>query len=608
MSRSNYHEQYRYDPVGNITEMLHSAAGDGSWRRRYEYGEINFNNRLSKTSIGQTVDLYSYDLHGNMTSMQHLPSMTWNFKDHLASTQTQIVKNGGHAGTTYYIYDSGGQRARKVDESGKRRADRVYLGGFEIYREYASDGSSVTLERTTLHVMDDKHRVALVESRNKETTIRYQFDNHLGSSCLELDDAGSVITYEEYYPFGSTSYQAGRSVAEVSLKRYRFTGRERDEETGFSYHKARYYAPWLARWISCDPIGIDDSTNVYQYVKGDPVIWVDDTGTQRNQLWLAEQKNFEITPVATRTGRGITPRQQAARRGIDDAFGPGNGMDWGHPANQTHGTTRAGQSPPLRPQPSSENRASYQDKLAKQAARERGEFVRDAKGVDTTVKAGTKFEQPPPRPFEDPMSKYADTIEQRVSPTTTPRAEPSARPIGEANPNQLEFRFDQPQPASPSPSKGATGSRSPLGSVLQIAGIAAIVGQVFKDLHEGDTGAAVDDLAIGGTVSYALAKIPALVPLAIMVSTISAYDDEVQEHANSVGQWVENKVGSRYVGAFAASLAATGESLFQGTFGAVGRSIGEGAAAAYLEVSTRLTSDEYTFVPWKSQLWADIFD
>ena len=44
-----------------------------------------------------------------------------------------------------------------------------------------------------------------------------------------------IISYEEYYPYGSTSYQAGRSAAEVSLKRYRYTGMERDEETGL-YH------------------------------------------------------------------------------------------------------------------------------------------------------------------------------------------------------------------------------------------------------------------------------------------------------------------------------------------------------------------------------------
>ena len=63
--------------------------------------------------------------------------------------------------------------------------------------------------------------------------IRYQFGNHLGSASLELDDQAQIISYEEYYPYGSTSYQAVRSQTEVSLKRYRYTGKERDEETGF---------------------------------------------------------------------------------------------------------------------------------------------------------------------------------------------------------------------------------------------------------------------------------------------------------------------------------------------------------------------------------------
>ena len=120
------------------------------------------------------------------------------------------------------------------------------------------------LERETLHIMDDKQRIALVETRTIDShhasplttqLIRYQFGNHLGSASLELDEQEQIISYEEYYPYGSTSYQAGRSAAEVSLKRYRYTGMERDEETGFSYHGARYYAPWLGRWVSCDPSG-----------------------------------------------------------------------------------------------------------------------------------------------------------------------------------------------------------------------------------------------------------------------------------------------------------------------------------------------------------------
>ena len=81
--------------------------------------------------------------------------------------------------------------------------------------------------------MDDKQRIALVETRtdrrrpqHRKQLIRYQFGNHLGSASLELDDQAQIISYEEYTPYGSTSYQAVRSQTETP-KRYRYTGKER---------------------------------------------------------------------------------------------------------------------------------------------------------------------------------------------------------------------------------------------------------------------------------------------------------------------------------------------------------------------------------------------
>lgn len=49
-----------------------------------------------------------------------------------------------------------------------------------------------------------------------ETVQRYQFCDLISSAVLELDEHGSVLTYEEYHPYGSTSFAAGRSGAEVS--------------------------------------------------------------------------------------------------------------------------------------------------------------------------------------------------------------------------------------------------------------------------------------------------------------------------------------------------------------------------------------------------------
>jgi RHS repeat-associated protein len=95
---------------------------------------------------------------------------------------------------------------------------------------------------------------------------------------VELDKDGALITYEECHPYGTTAFQAGRSTAEASLKRYRYTGKERDEECGLYYHGARYYAAWLGRWVSCDPVELVDGTNKFWSFRCNPILFKDPTG------------------------------------------------------------------------------------------------------------------------------------------------------------------------------------------------------------------------------------------------------------------------------------------------------------------------------------------
>jgi RHS repeat-associated protein len=295
-----YVERYLYDFVGNILAMQHRGSGplQPGWTRNYAYNEASLiepaktSNRLSSTTVGSSATAtYGHDAHGNITAMPHLPLMQWDFHDQLQATARQAVGSGTPE-TTWYVYDASGQRVRKVTErqaaagdTPTRMKERIYLAGFEVYREYASDGRTVGLERETLHVMDDKQRVALVETRTQGTDgssaqlVRYQFSNHLGSASLELDDQTQIVSYEEYFPYGSTSYQAVRNGTETP-KRYRYTGKERDEESGSYYYGARYYAPWLGRWLSADPIGIGDGTNVYAYVRNRPTGSIDVHGTQ----------------------------------------------------------------------------------------------------------------------------------------------------------------------------------------------------------------------------------------------------------------------------------------------------------------------------------------
>ena len=123
--------------------------------------------------------------------------MVWDYNDRL------IKADLGGVGTAYYRYDSEGNRIRKVIENGATKKERLYLSEFEIYRE--STSGSVQLERETAFVTDDRKRFLQLETltisagstvSSPTSNWRYQYDNHLSSACLELDDSGNVISYE----------------------------------------------------------------------------------------------------------------------------------------------------------------------------------------------------------------------------------------------------------------------------------------------------------------------------------------------------------------------------------------------------------------------------
>lgn len=319
-----YLERYLYDWVGNFLSVSHrgSDPANPGWVRSYTYSEPSLlesgknNNRVTSTAVGGTTETYSvggngYDAHGNMLRMPHLQHMEWDFNDQLRSSQRQAVNAADddgvlHSGErTFHVYDASGRRVRKVTElaTGQIVRERIYLGGVEVYRE--PDRNS--LVRESLHVMNDKQRVAIVEihvsggdADDGDPLVRYQIGNHLGSSSLELDDVADVISYEEYTPFGSTSYQGVRNAKETR-KRYRFTGKERDEESGFYYHGARHYAPWIGRWTSPDPIRTKASVNLYTYVGNRPIAFEDPDGRQARAALVDDMMaaGRPISPAAT---------------------------------------------------------------------------------------------------------------------------------------------------------------------------------------------------------------------------------------------------------------------------------------------------------------------
>jgi len=300
---SRYTQRYVYDEVGNFVRMEHEAAGN-NWKQHYK--NASDSNRLlrtwqgdaewSNTGAKQKVT-YQYDPHGSMLNLGATPTefnLQWDHRDVIRTI------NLGGGGTAYYQYDSGKQRTRKRIENQNGLGgywERIYLGGYERYRRYNGNGSTLVEEIESHHLFEGEQRVLLVDdviTSSKDTLhprpdgltvipqtlFRYQYSNHLGSACLELDHAAEIISYEEYHPYGTSAYRVMKSRIEAPAKRYRYTGMERDEESGLGYHTARYYLPWLGRWASSDPIYVEGGINLYRFSAGSPVNFKDTKGTQ----------------------------------------------------------------------------------------------------------------------------------------------------------------------------------------------------------------------------------------------------------------------------------------------------------------------------------------
>ncbi|RLB64319.1 MAG: hypothetical protein DRI90_04890, partial [Deltaproteobacteria bacterium] len=123
--------------------------------------------------------------------------------------------------------------------------------------------------------------------------------------------------YEEFHPYGTSAYRAFQS-SEVSDKRYRYTGKEKDEETKLYYYGARYLAPWLGRWMSPDPQGLVDGPGLYNYVRGSPVVLSDPSGTQGQEEVPMHLGQGGIGRVAELVGH----TEEAARYESGELVGP----------------------------------------------------------------------------------------------------------------------------------------------------------------------------------------------------------------------------------------------------------------------------------------------
>src|SRR5216684_8342313 len=124
----------------------------------------------------------------------------------------------------------------------------------------------------------------------------YYFADHVGSTRAittgsgknndgSSQTPGQLCYDQDYTPYGQevfTTANMTRLQTTACPPSYKFTGYERDSETGLDYAFARYYSSHLGRFLSTDPLGgfIGDlqSHNAYAYVTNNPTNSTDPFG------------------------------------------------------------------------------------------------------------------------------------------------------------------------------------------------------------------------------------------------------------------------------------------------------------------------------------------
>ena len=123
-----------------------------------------------------------------------------------------FFKNQAGASTSknaIYLYDSKGQRIKKVLKSGNNRETTCYIDN--VYEFHTQTKNKITKKKNLYHISDGQIRIAIIpvgQSFHNELELSTLFFvmNHVKSSNLVLNDTGSWTNIEEYTPFGETSY------------------------------------------------------------------------------------------------------------------------------------------------------------------------------------------------------------------------------------------------------------------------------------------------------------------------------------------------------------------------------------------------------------------
>ena len=209
-----------YDTNGNL-----SAKGS----RLFAY---DYRNRLVRSSKGDDAVTFTYDIFGRQTSRTDL------------------------SGTQHFSY-AGDQKIEERNASGQ--VTKHYLWGNGI---------------------DELLRLDIYNGNS--STPYYVHTDSIGSTTAITDGSGNIVERVSYDVYGLPTFTnaLGQTLKKSTIRNTTlFQGREYDYDLSLYNYRARYYDPSLGRFLQTDPLGYQDSMNLYQGMNMNPVNFVDPWGT-----------------------------------------------------------------------------------------------------------------------------------------------------------------------------------------------------------------------------------------------------------------------------------------------------------------------------------------
>ena len=262
-SGTGWSQTYAYDRYGNRRVTAGASHGSNQALTPQSTADIaTATNRLAGTKgVNLTV---AYDAAGNLKANWAGNAFKYDGDNRLVAFDNAI----GTDSDTTYAYDGDGKRVRKV-VGGSSGITTTYVYNIlgQLVAEYASQGTALP-------------------------GIRYLTPDHLGSTRVVTAQDQSVLSRHDYLPFGeeigsglgNRSAVSGYTASHTGGPAQKFTGKERDAESGLDYFGARYFGGAGGRFTSADAPLVDQSEldpqswNLYTYTRNNPLKYIDPTG------------------------------------------------------------------------------------------------------------------------------------------------------------------------------------------------------------------------------------------------------------------------------------------------------------------------------------------